>query len=162
MKTTIVAAASVALTSLMTASLAATQSPPSLDYVQGVPQKIACVTSKESNTWTQAEITNNILSSPEVRETGGPGPQYHVLGSHGGSSIGPNPSFTIVYPDKCTLDQTPEGLFFNNLTHSDPGSAQTSDVVLYTLYYGSIIYCGVLTNSDNSTANGYHQCNEVA
>lgn len=135
--------------------------------VQGLPtSNIACVTSKESTTWTPSTL-NAMLQFPSTSAAQTTS-FYYPLGvvavGNGYSQaypIGPNPNIPPQFPLVCNTDTV---LYYVQLQELDTPS--TDDVAVYTVEDEVIYFCGVLTDSDNQVengqiANGFHQCNAV-
>lgn len=174
MKTTIAAAALAAFINLSLAAPQAPQSSESTEFIpiNNVPENTSCITTAGSNTWNQTELLHNL---PKISKSNDPiyfdfhkTEYFSTWGSpHTDGAIGPSPEhghpFLTLGGGYCGLEMNQRsGLEYVKLTHLEAGALQTSDVALYTRLRNpsQVWFCGVMTNSDNKTPDGYHLCNE--
>ena len=163
----------VTLTTYLSSTLAAPAPQfPSIP-IQGLPTgNIVCATSKETTTWTPSILSASLqfpsTSAAQTTSTYYPwgvssepsGADTSGADTSGADSftqtypIGPNPNIPPQFPSVCNTDTV---LYYVELLDSDTPS--THDVAVYTVGNGAIYFCGVLTDSDNQVANGFHQCN---
>ena len=155
-----------ALTTHLSFTLAAPapQAPPSTSLpIQGLPTgNIVCVTSKESTTWTPSILSSRLqfpsASAAQTTSTYYPWGVSTETSTADSSTdirpIGPNPDIPPQFPSVCNTNTV---LYYVGLL--DLETPLTYDVAVYAIGDGVIHYCGVMTDSDNTTLNGYHQCN---